>query len=314
MPALRVRRYGAGDAADWNALVVRSRTPHFLFDRGYMEYHRDRFEDCSLMVFDGERFVAGLPANREGRVVISHGGLTFGGLITDPSLGARRTLVAFTAILDFLASLGVRELVYKPVPHIYHEIPAEEDLYALFRHDAQLVRRDLSATLRPAHRSRMSKGRRAAVARAQRLGVTVEASVAFSEFMTIETHALEARHDTRPTHTPTEMAVLARRFPDQISLVGGFYEGRLIAGVVVYETEVVAHAQYIGACEEGYELHALDAVMEHLLTDRFREKRFFDFGISTIDAGRVLNEGLVRNKESFGGRGTAYDTYQLRIG
>ena len=118
--------------------------------------------------------------------------------------------------------------------------------------------------------------------------------------MAIQAEALRTRHDTTPTHSAEEMSMLAGLFPERISLTGGFHESRMVAGVVVYETETVAHAQYIAASAEGYELGALDAVMEHLITERFARKRFFDFGISTVDAGRTLNEGLMRNKESFG--------------
>jgi hypothetical protein len=313
MTELDVVRYADDDAGKWDELVARSRTPHLLFCRRYMDYHRDRFPDHSLMVRDGGRLIAVLPAERRGEVVTSHGGLTFGGLVRDPALSTRRTLAAFTAILERLASDGARELVYKAVPHIYHLVPAEEDLYALFRHGAELMRRDLSATVRPDQRPPTTKGRRAA-ARADRMGVTVADSDAFAEFMAIQADALRERHDTAPAHTAAELTMLAGRFPDAISLVGGFLDGRMVAGVVVYETATVAHAQYIGATEEGYAVRALDGVIEHLITVRFRDKRFFDFGISTVDAGRVLNEGLMRNKESFGGRGVAYDTYRLGLG
>ena len=36
----------------------------FLFRRDYMDYHRDRFADHSLMIFRGEKLAALLPANR----------------------------------------------------------------------------------------------------------------------------------------------------------------------------------------------------------------------------------------------------------
>jgi hypothetical protein len=311
--SLTVASYRDADAPAWNALVDRSRSSHFLFRREYMDYHRDRFHDSSLMIRDRGRLVAALPAESHDGVITSHGGLTFGGLISDESLSARRVLDAVSAILQRLAALGMRELIYRPVPHIYHVIPAEEDLYALSRHGAELVRRDLSASVRPDRRPRPTKGRRAAIARARRAGITVAASDAFESFMEIDAEMLRARHGAVPTHTPREMSLLARRFPEQISLISGLRDGRLIAGVVVYETPVVAHAQYIAATPEGYELGALDAVIEHLITDRFVHKRFFDFGISTVDGGCTLNEGLMRNKEGFGARGVAYDTYRVGL-
>ena len=125
---LEVRRYEAGDEAAWDELVRRSRSGHFLFLRPYMEYHADRFEDHSMVVFRGGRLVAALPANRDGATVVSHGGLTFGGLLTDAAMSTGRVLDAFSQVCAQLARAGLEALLYKPVPHIYHRIPAAEGL------------------------------------------------------------------------------------------------------------------------------------------------------------------------------------------
>jgi hypothetical protein len=307
---LLVRRYTASDAPAWDALVERSRSRHFLFKRGYMDYHADRFADQSQLVLDGGRLVAALPANRDGDLAVSHGGLTFGGLVSASALGVRRTLAALAAVRDELSRAGVRELIYKPVPHIYHVVPNEEDLYALSVLGARLVRRDVSCAIRPGAPLPRSKGRRASVARAAREGVTVERSEDFHAFMALEAEALRRRHGVQPVHTGDEMALLAGRFPEHISLHVARRDGALLAGVLVYETEAVAHAQYIAASEEGEAAHATDAVLDHLIRERYRDKRFFDFGISNERDGS-LNEGLMRNKESFGARAVVYDAYAL---
>jgi Acetyltransferase (GNAT) domain len=310
---LTVRPYGAADRDTWDALVDASRTRHFLFRRDYMEYHRDRFEDASLVVLDDDRPVALLPASREGDVVISHAGLTFGGLISTPALTTRRTLLAVEQVLASLREDAVRSLVYKAVPHIYHAVPAEEDLYALFLNGAALVRRDCSAALRPGDHPPFRKGRRAAASKARRSGVSVARETGFAEFMQLDAEALRRRHGVAPVHSGEEMTTLARAFPESIKLFGARQGDELLAGVIVYETEVVAHAQYIAASERGYAENALDAVLDFLIEQEYREKRWFDFGISTTEEGRSLNEGLMRNKEGFGARAVAYDTYLVEL-
>jgi Acetyltransferase (GNAT) domain len=306
-----VRPYAPEDAPAWDALVERSRSRHFFFKRGYMEYHHDRFQDASLVILDGERIVAALPASRDGDQVVSHGGLTFGGLVSDASLTTRRTVVALTEVRDHLGSQGVRELVYKPVPHIYHVVPNEEDLYALYVLGARLVRRDVSAAIRPDEPPAATKGRRASIAQARKAGIDIAQSSDFRAFMDLASEALVRRHGVQAVHTGAEMELLARRFPDHITLHVARREGELLAGVLVYETETVAHTQYIAATLEGRDSHASDAILDHLIHDRYRGKRFFDFGISTEQDGRWLNEGLARNKESFGARAVVYDWYAL---
>ena len=314
-PPLSVRRYTAADAAAWDELVARSRTSHFMFARGYMEYHADRFEDHSLMVFDGERLVALLPASRrDARTVVSHGGLTFGGVVCDARMTTAGMLRAFDAIVAELRSSGVEELLYKAVPYVYSDLPSDEDLYALFRHDARLVRRDVSAAIRLDARLPYSKGRKHSVKQARRAELEVAQSHDFHEFMELEAHVLAQRHDAVPTHSGAELERLAGRFPENIRLYTARRGGTLLAGVVMYETPVVAHTQYIASSDEGRSLGAADAVIDRLIAEHEeRGTRWFDFGISTEDAGRYLNDGLQRNKESYGARAVAYDHWSIAL-
>lgn len=310
---LEVRPFEDSDRAAWDRLVGESRSCHFLFHRDYMEYHRDRFEDASLVVLDGEAPVALLPASRHGTEVVSHGGLTFGGLLSTPKLTTRRTVEALRAVLERLRRDGAATLTYKAIPAIYHRVPAEEDLYALFLADAMLVRRDCSAALCPSARLPYTKGRRSAV-RQGRAGLEIGRDTAWGEFMTLEAAALARRHNVAPVHSPEEMERLAVDFPDNIKLFTARRDDELLGGVIVYETPMVAHAQYIAGSERGYAEHALDAVVDFLIAEEYAEKPWFDFGISTTEEGRVLNEGLIRNKESFGARAIAHDVYRIELG
>src|SRR5204862_427473 len=81
-------------------------------------------------------------------------------------------------------------------------------------------------------------------------GVEVSESSDFETFMGIEARVLAERHGARPVHTAAELTMLASRFPENIRLFAAHRAGRMIAGVVVYASGRVAHAQYIGATEE----------------------------------------------------------------
>jgi lipid II:glycine glycyltransferase (peptidoglycan interpeptide bridge formation enzyme) len=223
-------------------------------------------------------------------------------------------LEIFDALHERLRFDGARTLVYKPVPHIYHRVPAEEDLYALTRHGAVLERRDLSSAIHLESRPRYSKGRRWGVKRADRAGVEVSRSDDFAGFMAMVADALR-RHDATPTHSATELELLASLFPDEIVLYEATHEGTTVAGVVLYETPVVSHTQYIAATEAGRELSALDLLLDRLIERAAGDgRRWFNFGISTEEAGRLLNEGLVAHKEGFGARAVAFDHYRLDLG
>jgi hypothetical protein len=297
----------------WDGFVREAKNGVFLFERGYMDYHSDRFEDASLLFFRDGRLAALMPASRDGDRVVSHGGLTFGGVVSGARMSTPAMVELFQELVEHLREAGVTALVYKAVPHFYHRVPAEEDLYALFLQGARLVRRDVSSLVAMARRPRPAKGRRWAAKAVRARGVEVERSRDFAGFMAIEEALLGAKYGRRPVHTAAEMELLAGRFPENIHLFTAVSGEELLAGVIVYESEVVAHAQYIGATGEGKRLSALDAVLGFLLDEVYAGKPYFDFGISTERDGRVLNAGLIANKESYGARAAVYDFYELSL-
>jgi len=254
-----------------------------------------------------------MPANRDGNTAVSHGGLTFGGIISGSRMTAPLMLDVFGALTNYLRARGINKLIYKAIPHIYHLLAAEEDLYALFVHNARLFRRDLSSTIAPGRRLPFAKHRKNPARLTQDHGLKVEHSENLSGFMAIAEANLESRHGSKPVHTATEMQLLANRFPENVKLFTVDQRGEMLGGAIIYESANVAHAQYIGTTPKGRTLGALDAVMDVLLNEVYREKAFFDFGTSTVDNGRTLNHGLIQNKESYGARSTVYDFYELDL-
>ena len=310
---IRVEKYEPKYKPAWDQFISQSKNGVFLFYRDYMEYHSDRFTDHSLLFFDDDQLVALMPANIKENVLVSHGGLTFGGVISDSRMRMPTMLEIFDALIIYLKGLGVVHVIYMAIPHIYHTVPAEEDLYALFRHNAQLIRRDVSSTIDMREKMRFSKGRKWGVNQARKSGLVVKQSHDFKTFMAIEEHVLRTRHSVKPVHTAEEIALLASRFPDNIQLFAAYRREAMLGGVIMYESKNVAHAQYIAANDEGRECGALDLVMDFLISQQYAAKRYFDFGISTENEGRYLNMGLVENKEGFGARATVYDFYRLDL-
>jgi S-methylmethionine-dependent homocysteine/selenocysteine methylase len=76
-------------------------------------------------------------------------------------------------LLEKLRADGIDTLTYKAVPHIFHDLPAEEDLYALYRSDAELVRRDASKVIDMRQQLPFSKGRKWCINKAKKHGVIV---------------------------------------------------------------------------------------------------------------------------------------------
>ena len=144
-------------------------------------------------------------------------------------------------------------------------------------------------------------------------GVKIGRDRDWAEFWRVLTERLMARYGRGPVHSLEEICLLASRFPEEIQLVTARIGSQVVAGTVLYDSGITAHAQYIGASEEGLAVGALDLLFGTLLSESPSGRRFFDFGISTEQDGRFLNSGLLAQKEGFGARGVTHDFFELQL-
>ena len=307
-----IRRYTPDCADEWNQFVAESKNGTFLFDRRYMDYHQDRFRDHSLMFYQDGRLLAVLPAHVDGDTLYTHRGLTYGGLVMSPRLTIVETLALFCELNAMLRFEGLKHVIYKAVPWIYHRLSAEEDLYALYHEcHARIVARDYSTNIFLGAGMRWERVRRRGVVRAQRAGITVERSDSFADFWRVLSDNLGTKYGIRPVHTLAEIELLHGRFPDNIVLYQAVRDGQVLGGVVLYLSPPVVHAQYSSATPEGKSLGAIDAIYERIMHHDYKDWPYFDFGRSTENPdGSGLNEALVFQKEGFGARGLCYDIYE----
>ncbi len=278
-----------------------------------MEYHAHRFDDYSLLIYEGDKLVALLPANRVTDTLYSHGGLTYGGLIMNTRNTTAQVVDIMNDIVNFLRGEDFVRWIYKPVPHIYHRYPAESDLYALFRLGARPIGCHVSSTISLTNPLRMRAGRREGVKKAMCAGLRVEECADFAPFWNLLENNLQSRFQVKPVHSLDEIKLLHSRFPDHIRLFVTLRGDEVLAGSVVYDMGDIVHSQYISASPEGKKTGALDLLHAHLLGEVFAGRKWFDFGQSTEDMGRYLNEGLVAQKEGFGGRGVVYTVYEVAL-
>ena len=301
-------------ADEWNLFVAASKNGTFLFDRRFMDYHADRFCDHSLLVYRDQRLYALLPANQKDDTLVSHGGLTYGGLVTDSRCSAKGVLDAFTAINEYLRQQGFRHVVYKAVPWIYHQLPAEEDLYALTSVcHARLTIRDISSAIIGDRKLRFSESRKSGIRKAHRQGLTIAESTDFAAFWQILNENLTGKYGVRPVHSVAELELLHSRFPEKIRLYMAFDGETPVGGTLLFLTPQVLHTQYISANAFGKQHGAIDLLFDHLINNTYKDYPYIDFGKSTVSDSADLNEQLIFQKEGFGARAVCYDTYEYDL-
>ena len=306
-----IRRYTTDMADEWNQFVARSKNGTFLFHRGYMDYHQDRFVDHSIVFFLNNRIFAILPANVVDGTLYSHQGLTYGGLVMDERCTGGRVCQLFTELNAYLSHQSIGKVVYKAIPSIYHLLPSEEDLYAIaVQCHGILISRDLSSTIVLNHPIKFPESRRAGIRKARANALSIHESQDISAFWEILNANLLERYDVKPVHTKEELQMLQSRFPDAIKLYMVYENDTPLGGAILYLTRQVAHVQYISASHRGKECGALDLLFDELVHRQYDGIKYFDFGKSTTQDYTQLNLQLLFQKEGFGGRGICYDTYQ----
>ncbi|MFC2089131.1 GNAT family N-acetyltransferase [Bacteroidota bacterium] len=310
---MKIVKYQAAFQKRWNSFVRESKNGTFLIDRNFLEYHSDRFEDFSLLIYnDSEVLKAILPLSIHENDVISHGGLTYGGFIIQHDMKTEEVLQIFERTLEFLRENGISTITYKAIPHIYHLRPSEEDLYGLFTNDFKLVRRDVSSTINM--RTAKIKGqKRNGYKKALRDGLELKETNDCTDILSIVNINLHEKYNAIPTHTSEELNLLKNRFNKNILFYNLVLRNEIEGGMVLFIANSSVHAQYIATTNSARKSRGLDFIIVSIIEMFENKYEWFDFGISTEQNGRYLNRSLIKSKEEYGLSAICYDTYKLDL-
>jgi len=300
MNDFKVIRYTTTHKAMWDGFVRISKNATFLCHRDFMEYHSDRYEDYSLIVLHKNNVIALLPANKEGDLVCSHRGLTYGGILISEKSSFINYIAIVKNILFFLNKNHISNLDLKIIPSIYNKTLSEE-IYAISHYiDAVNYKKEISLTLPISKKNNFSKLRKRGVKLGLKNKIEIVESDSLSEFWNdILTPNLNTKHNTKPIHNLTEITHLKTKFPQNIRQFNIIFEGNIIGGTTIFETENVAHAQYIAGNVKYSHLGGLDLLFHSLITNTFKSKKYFNFGTSSIPKTTQINKGLLFWKQGF---------------
>lgn len=315
MKNYQVKKYSSEFYFLWNEFVAKSKNATFLFHRDFMEYHQDRFEDFSLLVFDdSEQLIALLPANRQEDTLFSHQGLTYGGIILQEKTKLSDCIFIAKSIFEFLKTCGCNKMIFKEIPAIYHKMPSDELRYLMFLMRGNLIRRDVLSVLDMTSSFSFSRDRKNGIKRGIKNNLVVREEANFESFWTeILIPNLAEKHQAKPVHSLEEMQYLHSKFPKNIRQFNVYQNDTIVAGTTIFESNLVAHSQYISGNSDKNELGSLDFLHDYLISNVFKNKKYFDFGISNENHGKNINEGLLYWKESFGAKSITQDFYELEI-
>jgi len=203
---------------------------------------------------------------------------------------------------------------YKAIPWIYHQVPSEEDLYALFwKCGAKLLARNVGTTIFIQQNLKWRRNHLRQLKKARLNGITVQRGADIAEFWPVLEQHLWQRYQSKPVHSLAEMQLLQSRFPNNIIQYNAYKEGHIVGGITIYLSHNVVHAQYSSGNAEGMALGAMEIIYDKIMHEDYPNYTYLDLGSSTEQECSVINEGLISFKEGYGGRAVVYDTYEWTL-
>lgn len=311
MKAYSISKYKSSDKTEWDSFVDKAKNATFLFKRNFMEYHKDRFEDYSLLIRDEKNsLIALLPANKVNNTIYSHQGLTYGSFILHEKTKIICAFEAFKNMLEFLSLKGIKNIDIRVIPSFYNLLPADELLYFLFKANAKLIKRDVLMVIDYQHKIPFQKNRREGINKAIRNNISVEVDTNFDGFWNdVLIPNLNIKHGVKPVHSLKEIKLLAALFPENIKQISVYKDGKIIAGTTLFITNTTIHPQYVSGNKDKNSFGSLDLAYDFIINKFCTNKRYFDFNISSEENGSKLNKGLIFWKESCGARTFTSDNY-----
>ncbi len=312
MQDFKVLQYKPSHKNEWNAFALDSNQQTFLFLRDFMDYHSDRFQDFSLMIYNDDELMALLPANKIDNEIYSHQGLTYGGLIYKSTLQSQEFIGILKTVLEYLSENGIKSLLIKELPFVFLDNQTNNPLaYLCFKLNAQLQRMDIHSVLELKFKS-YNRSRKNGYKRGLKNNLTVIETDDFESFWNeILIPNLDDRYNVRPVHSLEEIQLLKSRFPNKIRQFNVYLKDKIVAGTTIFETKHVAHSQYISGNADKNALGSLDFLHHYLLEEVFADKSYFNFGISNENDGQNINEGLQYWKEGYGAHSITQGFYKI---
>lgn len=312
---ISVRRYIENFKDQWNELIYKSKNGSFLFNRDFLEYHSNRFEDFSLLIFYNNNLISVLPANVVENTLYSHQGLSYGGFVlsNDIKLNIIKDIVKESLI--FLEKNNIDKIYIKFIPKIYHSLPSDELDWLMFKLKAELYRRDTALVInKKSLILKYQERRKRSINKVDQKKVKItEGNTEFEPFWNlILIPNLELKYGVKPVHSLSEILLLSRLFPENIKHYNIYLENKIVAGCTLFIYNKVAHCQYISGSLIGRDSGCLDYLFDYLINNIFFEFDYFDFGICNENEGKDINFGLLDWKEGFGARTIVHDFYKLK--
>ncbi|MBL4625328.1 MAG: GNAT family N-acetyltransferase [Flavobacteriales bacterium] len=310
--AITIVSYNDNLKNDWDEFVKEADNNGFLFYRNFMEYHSDRFLDCSVLLYDNEKLVGLFPANKKNSTVYSHQGLTYGGVLLKERNKERKILECFSTLLSYYKDQGIDELIYKPIPNYTAKTTCDFEHFVLNLLEAELVKVDTAYVINFSNEISFQQRRKRSYKKGIKNNTVIAEDNEFNLFWNqILIPNLKGKHDAAPVHSIEEINLLQQNFPENIKQINAYINDEIVAGVTLFYFDRTVHCQYISSNDMGRNTGAIDYLFYYLIDSLKDQTQYFSLGTAN-NLGHDLNIGLGEWKSGWGAEIHANFHYKLK--
>lgn len=329
MVELKIMEYNDGLKEKWDSFVLKSAVNGtFLQTKNFLDYHGERFIDSSLIMYKGtDTIVAVVPActivEGDKKIFNAHCGSTFGGIVIAESFyNIEHVDSVMTALEDYLFKQDYNEIIFKCTSDIFARRSSNLLYYFLFQRgytpydeiSFYIDFEDYNADIASNFSSSRRRGYKYSL-KNELYFRELKEDKEIEDFYNILCDNLK-KHNTKPVHTLNELLEFKnKRLTEVVKFYGVFCKDKMISGSMMFLFDKkVFHAQYFAAdqnCLNLYPMNFLDANL--IAAAREMGFRYFSFGTSTLEHGKVLNKPLAEFKEGFGAQYSINKTYVKSI-
>ena len=305
---MKIVKYEQKHHKIWDEFVKNSKNGTIFHTQTFLSYHKDRFEDASILIYKKNSLIALFPAVEVDNKTISHQGSTYGGLIVRKDNRLKTSFEIWEEIIKYYN----KTIEFRKSEYIFDMYPSEEVVFSAKKIGFKEVYEELSTCL-DLNYIKFTKGRKWALTKCKNLKIVFD-DMNYERYYEILQNNLK-KHNSTPTHTLEEMKLIKNLLPNNYFLVSIYLNDMMIAGIwLVIANSKTAHTFYIAQNYEYKDLQPLSCIVKYII-EYLQNNNFtyLNFGISTENRGEIINFGLFEFKESFGGFGVSRRYYRREI-
>ncbi|MCX6146622.1 MAG: hypothetical protein NTW25_05140 [Candidatus Kapabacteria bacterium] len=313
-----IKKYSASDSIIWDKFVNNSINGTIFHERNFLNYHPvNRFKDNSLLFLEKGNLKSIFPAaliEKDGfKILKSHPGSSYGGLVIDRNLGVKKSFELVESLNEYAKNNKFDQIEFRQAEKIFNQTPCDELDFALlhngFFREAEELSTCYDLTKYYGKKSAdilSSFDIKARNKFRQSLKYNLKSRILnyneVDSFYNLVEQNLK-KHNAKPVHSAEDMKFLLNTYPERIKILGVFENDELIAGYFIFNINQLGwHIFYASLDYQKAELRPLNFgyinLVEYVIS---QGGKYLNYGISTENGGKIINWNLFEFKEAFAG-------------